>query len=226
MHEKTRRPLSAQDRRFLTRQLARSKRRVARARRGAWGFALPAVLVPCALHLALSLARLTAIPPAFTLIGWPPMVFLLLSWDLVTTRRKEGALQERLQRALDAGWCEETRVVASAVVKLEDVEDFGDAFAFQVGPDEVLFLKGQHLPATRRFPTTDFSLLAFFAAEHEEVGLRWVPRGRRLVPQRVLSADEQEGLAAPADGDVLTGRLETLEAHLRAPPAPGAAPSV
>jgi hypothetical protein len=217
MYEQTRRPLSPQDRHDLRARVLRSRRHLAVMRRRLSVLVPVAALLPCAgVLVAVALGRL-ALPPVAGLALWAAVAGLVGAWALRDVAVRERTLQASLRRALRKGWCQESRVKASALVELEELKGLGDCFALQVGAGKVLFLHGQAFYASRRFPTTDFSLLELYAAEGERVETRIVLRGEALAPARVIPQEALQGLVPPAHGQLLAGSLDGLEEQLRTP---------
>lgn len=77
-------------------------------------------------------------------------------------RRHRNNTVPKLQEALEDGRVEVTRVVASAVIVLEESEDEGTGYLFDVGNGQTLLLKGQEYEPVRGEPgwtNTEFEIV-------------------------------------------------------------------
>jgi hypothetical protein len=207
VYARTVRPLSDQEASRLRKQLARRPRlSLASPRLWIVGVGFSAVFW----GLTVAASKLVLWPSVL----WGSLAILLplwIGWD--EHRRGEGR-RRRLRSALAANRVEEHRVATTEAVALDEVEDLGEAWAFQVEPDRILVLgPRQELP--RGFPTTEFT----FAEVRDEDGAildtRFALRGEPLRPLRRVPAGAQRGLLLPAEFALLPGRLDRLEDLLR-----------
>lgn len=130
-------------------------------------------------------------------------------------------------RDLREGQAEQLHVTASEVVELEEYEDEGSGFFFDVGDGRLLYMQGQYLdddalnddssseqPAedgsaavrTPRFPCREFEIVRASYSQ-EVLTLRCL--GDYLPPSRLMSVEHFEG--GLPDWVVFEGRLATLE---------------
>lgn len=156
------------------------------------------------------------------LVFWPTVLWLSVAilmalWIGWEEHRKTRARRSRIESALAANRVEEVRVATKEAVALDEVEDLGEAWAFQVEPDQILFFAPrQDLP--RGFPSTEFSYAEFRDAAGEVVDVRFTIRGEKLAPVRRIPAEAQGGLDLSRDLEILPGRLDRLENLLRPTP--------
>jgi hypothetical protein len=153
------------------------------------------------------------------LVFWPTVVWLSVAvvmplWGAWDEHRRNRRRRRELESALAANRVDEIRVVATEAVALDEVEDLGEARAFQVEPDRVLYF-GPRQVLPRKFPTTDFAYAEILDAGGEIVDLNFKLQGERLAPMRRIPAEDQAGLDLSRDREILPGRLDRLEGLLR-----------
>jgi hypothetical protein len=152
-------------------------------------------------------------------VFWPTVLWLSAAilmpiWIGWEEHRKERARRRRIESALAANRVEELRVETTQAVVLDEIEDLGEAWAFQVEPDQVLFF-GPRQDLPRGFPSTEFSYAELRDAAGEVVDDRFTFRGEKLAPVRRIPVEAQGGLDLSRDLEVLPGRLDRLEDLLR-----------
>lgn len=156
---------------------------------------------------------------ASKLVFWPTVLWVSLAilmplwigWD---EHRRSRARRRQIESSLAANRVEEIRVATTEAVAFDEIEDLGEAWAFQVEPDRiVLFGPRQDLP--RGFPTTDFSYAEVRDAGGNIVDARFKLRGEKLAPVRRIPAEAQRGLDLSRDLEILPGRLDQVEDLLR-----------
>jgi hypothetical protein len=107
-----------------------------------------------------------------------------------TVRKLRAEREPLVREALADGRVEVTRVVAQGVIELEEFEDEGQGFVFDIGGGQSLLLKGQnYLPEDQAapWPSTEFELVR--TAKHRLwVGL--FNRGQALTPQQRVPLTE------------------------------------
>ena len=132
-----------------------------------------------------------------------------------------------LDRDLREGQAEQMHVTASEVVELEEYEDEGAGFFFDVGDGRLVYMQGQYLDdyvlvddpssepptvessaavRTARFPCREFEIVRA-AHSGEVLTLRCL--GDYLQPSRLMRVEHYEG--GLPDWVVFEGRLATLE---------------
>lgn len=207
-----RRPLGSAEVEFLEARLREAESRARAGPRGAIAAGAGVTAVLWALTLLASDA------PA-----WVVTLFWLAVGGAITTwvrRERIGELAGTvapLRSALRRREAEEFRVQATAFAELEEVEDEGAAYAFQIAPDRLLFLAGQEFYATDAFPALSFSLVYPLTEEGALADLIVSCDGPRAVPARVVPRERKRMLEdLPETMEVRPGTIETLESALGA----------
>jgi hypothetical protein len=166
---------------------------------------------------------------ALCLLGPSVIVTACVCWRTFSRR---ATSEREIEHDLRDGQAEELHVTASEVVELEEFEDEGPGFFFDVGDGRLLFMQGQYLddyvsvdessrdpPAeqaiadgsvstarTPRFPCREFEMVRAPLCG-EVLALRCL--GDYLSPSRRMSVAQFEG--GLPDWIVFEGRLATLE---------------
>jgi hypothetical protein len=145
---------------------------------------------------------------------WLALAILMPLWIGWGEHRRNRTRRRGIESALATNRVEEIRVATTQAVALDEMEDLGEAWAFQIEPDRILFF-GPRQDLPRGFPTTDFSYAELRDAGGNPVDARFTLRGEELAPVRRVPADAQRGLDLSRDLDILPGRLDRLETLLR-----------
>jgi hypothetical protein len=143
--------------------------------------------------------------------GWFVIAVLIGSRVWIEESLKTSKLARSIARTLESGRIREIRIVASSVVELEEEEDEGACYAFQIAADRIVFVSGQEFCASANFPNADFALVDVLSPSGERVDFFIRKDGARLVPTRIVSAQTKRGLRVPSHLEVVAGKLEQLE---------------
>lgn len=207
MYSRTGRTLSDQEERRLRRLLTR-RPRLSLASPRLWIVGLGASGV---LWVVTVLASKLVFWPT---VLWLPFAILMPLWIGWDEHRKDRARRCGIESALAANHAEEIRVATTEAVVFDEIEDLGEAWAFQVDPDRVLFL-GPRQDLPRGFPTTAFSYSEILDATGIIIDVRFALQGEKLAPVRRIPAEAQRGLDLSRDLELLPGKLDRLEGLLR-----------
>lgn len=211
--ERHRRPLRAAEARLLRARLARVGRDSRRAARAVVVAGVGVTAILWALTMLASDAPWPVITVFWVAVGGG--LVLWLRRDVAKADLK--AVASALESAIRRHEVDEYRIQSSGYVELEEVEDEGACFAFQVGDDQVVFVCGQEFYPDARFPSLDFSLVEPLTESGMPIG-GWIEkRGAKAEPLRAIPAHEKLELDIPQHLEVRRASIATLEADL-APP--------
>jgi hypothetical protein len=96
-------------------------------------------------------------------------------------------------------------------VELEEVEDEGASYAFDLGDGRVAFVSGQEFYPGPNFPSLDFSLIFILDEEERAVDMLIEKRGARAGPVRTIPATTKWEMDVPQSLSVVEGALVDLE---------------
>ncbi|MEI6516727.1 MAG: hypothetical protein WCO77_12190 [bacterium] len=211
MYSKEIRPLNDKDVRNLRLGIAAARKQIKAARKRAFigGPIIIAVLWGLTLLFAGSSSAVTA-TLFWLLIGIP--ICIASGADAIRPHRKRIILRET---ALSNGQTEEIRIIADAMVDLEEVDDEGVCFAFQVDQDRIVFVCGQDFYAGPKFPNTDFSIISIRTQDGKLADLTIEKHGEKLRPLRKISAVARTPLRCPQHLELVPGKLDNIEAILK-----------
>lgn len=141
----------------------------------------------------------------------------IVLWVYVTETPAQRERLAGLTAALEGGVGRSrvTRCTSRRVVAVEELDDEGPGYFFEVGPEEVYYLGGQHFELDLPFPNDDFEIVEGYDGEGRPVSFEVRCHGRALRPERTISLEVKlEILAAdgyPEDGDLLPCGLDDVE---------------
>jgi hypothetical protein len=205
--ERQRRPLNAVEERYLRLAIASvdTERRRAIVRSLVSGMGL-AGLIGAAAYWAAKDVSLASI--ATFVLG---LAAVLAAMGVFSAIRSHRAHRRTLVSATKSRTAAVMDIRASAVVEVEEVEDEGACFIFQIAPDEMVILEGQDFYESPRFPNDDFSLVELLDEEGAVAAALRRCRGRKLVSQRRISAEAGKDLKWKAERvRFLPGKVEEL----------------
>ena len=139
-------------------------------------------------------------------------------WVVVEEYRKHRRQTARIENALATGTADEVRISTHAMVELQEIEDEGACYAFQVEEGKIVFVCGQEYYPTSKFPSTDFSIIDILSRNGKLVESLVVEHGEKLRPLRTVSSETKEQLQVPEHLELICGRLDDLEVILRGSP--------
>ena len=148
---------------------------------------------------------------------WVGLGSVIWLWSFLPESRKEQKQLSIYQDAINQNQVVVVRIASELMVALEEEEDEGACYAFQLPGERIIFVSGQDLYPTARFPNSDFSLVHILTGEGHLLERFITKHGRKLKPLRTLSAKAKSRLRVPGHLETIQGRLEDLE-HLLAIP--------
>ena len=193
-----------------------------RAAISAWPRTLGAAAIVCGLLCLVTLAVSDA-PRTVIVMFWGLVTAILTVWiafGFSRDARRQGAT---LRAALGLGRARVTRVASTRVVELDEIEDEGACYAFQVEPDRLVFVTGQQFYPDDTFPNSDFSIVDVLLPGGGVADQLFQKHGRRLEPERRIVAAVKEVLLLPDDFEAIGGDLRDLE-RLLSPIPPRVSP--
>ena len=107
-------------------------------------------------------------------------------------------------------------VRSSAFAELEEIEDEGACYAFQIGDDRLVFVAGQEFYPQAKFPSHDFSLVHILDERGQPAEMVIEKRGPQAAPVRVIPPATKLRLEIPEHLEVIEGRLDQIESLLGA----------
>lgn len=157
------------------------------------------LLVVCAAIAVALFARMDVLPAVVIglIMGFVAVVMIVclyamivllsgyLHWSAVQSGRRRGEVPQ-IREALDRGMVSVKRVTASSVAVIEEYEDEGRGFTYDIGEGRLLFLKGQdYAPVSEAmaWPNSRFEIV------RSEDGVLWIGIfcfGEQLVPEVVI----------------------------------------
>jgi len=204
------RPLSEVERRFLMADLRRSQGRLRSFPKRQWS---AGVIIFGLLWASTVIATKGnwLLATAF----WLMLGAVISAWAYFSEKPKYRDAVRRCEDALRRNEVHEVSIRSDAFVELEEIEDEGACYAFQLRDRRIVFVSGQDYYPSARFPNTDFSVIRVFDGERS-LGQEFVEkRGSRLQPKRKISAEAKAQLEVPQHLQVIEGDLDELE-HLLA----------
>ncbi len=152
--------------------------------------------------------------PAIT-IFWIAVGAILALWIGRDLRNELETRLVRMQSILRRNAADAFEIKASAFAELEQVEDEGACYAFQLDDDEIVFVVGQEFYPRANFPCLNFSLIYLLGEDGQRSEPLIRRRGPRATPQLTISAQTKRALSVPDHLEIVPGRLASLEVILR-----------
>jgi len=155
------------------------------------------------------------LPTAF----WLVLAVAISAWTYFSETPKYTAAVRRFEDALRRNEVQEIKIESDAFVELEEIEDEGACYAFQLGSDRIVFVSGQDYYPSARFPNNDFSVIRVFGSQGSLVEEFVEKRGKKLKPRKKISAEIKSQLEIPEHLQVIEGNLDQLESLCTKQPA-------
>jgi hypothetical protein len=203
------RRLSADEQTQLSARLANARTESAKALLKTGG----ASAIVCTVLGILTLLASTAprlLIAAFWLVLW--LVFTL--WIGLPWRRLMRGQMRMFEEAIRANRVREIRLQATRVVEFEEEEDEGACYAFDHEGNAAVFIVGQEFYEDDNFPNTDFSIVEILGGHGQPIDVLLHKRGRKLQPERIVSAAVKNRLELPEHLTIVPGSLDHIESSL------------
>jgi hypothetical protein len=142
---------------------------------------------------------------------WAGIGSVILLWVYFSEKPKEKAGVQIYEDALRRNQARVTRIQSDEMVELEEEEDEGACYAFQLRRQRIVFVSGQDFYPSARFPNSDFSLVHIYGEEEVLVESFIEKHGKKLRPKRTISAELKSKLKVPGHLQVIEGNLDDLE---------------
>ena len=119
-----------------------------------------------------------------------------------------------LQSAIRRNEADVYDIRARSFAVLEEIEDEGACYAFELEGDRLVFICGQEFYEAARFPSLDFSLVYALDESGAAVDMFIEKRADKATPSRMIAAAVKRHLDVPDHLEVRAGRIATIEAAL------------
>ena len=147
---------------------------------------------------------------------WVAIGSLISLWVYLSEKPKQKAGVELYASALRRNEARETRIRSDEMVELEEEEDEGACYAFQLSGEQIIFVSGQDFYPSARFPNSDFSLVQIYGENEVVVEILIEKHGKKLGPKRKIPAELKSKMKVPDHLQVIAGKLDDLEKLLAA----------
>jgi hypothetical protein len=129
--------------------------------------------------------------------------------------RKDAAQYKSMGRGLESALRRNAADVydirAKSFAELQEIEDEGACYAFEIDGDRLVFISGQEFYAGANFPSLDFSLVYILDEAGHTVDMFIGKRGAKAVPARTITAAVKASLDVPDHLQVRIGSVDRLE---------------
>ena len=187
-----------------------------RSGRGSWA-ALPSVVVVVILWILTLVASDASwlVVTSFWIVAGTGIYFWVRR-DLMKNLRSLREMLRGYESARRRDEAEVFDVRSSAFVELEEFEDEGACYTFQIGDDRLVFVTGQEFYPQAKFPSHDFALVYILDERGRSIDMVIEKRGPQATPDRKIPAASKLRLEIPEHLQVVNGRLDQLEELLGA----------
>jgi len=136
---------------------------------------------------------------------------VIFLWVYYSKKPKGKAGLEIYAEALRRNKALETRIQSDEMVELEEDEDEGACYAFQLSGKQILFVSGRTSAPRRDFPTAIFHWFTSMGKTKFLVETFIEKHGKKLRPKRKISAELRSKMKVPNHLQVIEGKLDDLE---------------
>jgi hypothetical protein len=200
------RPLSEVERRFLIADLRRSQGRLRSFPKRQWS----ASVIIFGLLWASTVIAMKGNWLLATAL-WLVLGVAISALVYFSEKPQYRAAVRRCEDALRRNEAHEVSIQSEALVELEEIEDEGACYAFQLRDHRIVFVSGQDYHPSARFPNFDFSVIRIFDQKNLLVQEFIEKRGTKLSPKRKISAETKSKLKVPEHLQFIEGDLDELE---------------
>jgi hypothetical protein len=167
--------------------------------------------------LAGNLLSVNKTPLWFTLLIFAGVgTFLFVSVCLSTIRqdKQNRVMISILSDALQYGTVVEETIKSDRMIEVQELEDEGACYLFEVEDKKLLLLFGQEYYPGTKFPSTDFSLIQILDSKKNPVEFFIEKHGEKLKPYRTIPAKDRLKQMIPYDQKFINCGIDELDEHL------------
>ena len=203
------RPLSEKEHRLLSAVLKNRQRRLASFSRRQ----LTALAVVCGglWGLTMVVAFKAKGPFLIPTMVWVSLATAFYIWSHFTEKPKLRAEASRYEWAVARSEARVVHIQSDEMVEFEEEEDEGACYAFRVGHNRIVFIRGQDFYSSAKFPNNDFSLVHIHDANGSPLETFVEKTGTKLKPVRQIPATLKSKMRIPDHLQVIDGSLDHLE---------------
>ena len=209
----SRRPLTPAEKRLLKAKIRSLTERIRRLPRSALAVGLAVFAALWAWTLFASDASWVVVSAFWLVVG--SVITLWVRRDLRAEGRQIEGIVRGLESALSRNAADVYDIRAKAFAELEEIEDEGACYAFELEGGRLVFITGQEFYESSGFPSLDFSLVYLLDEQDATVDMVIEKRGPKAVPAWIIAANVKRTLTVPEHLEVLDGRLDDLGVLLR-----------
>ena len=179
---------------------------------GLFGYGTTGLIV-----LAGNLLSVNKTPLWFTLLifaGVGTFLFISVSRSILRQDKHNRAMVCSINEALQNGTVVEEIVKSERMIEVQELEDEGACYLFEVEGKKLLLLFGQEYYPDTKFPSTDFSLIQILDSKKKPVESFVEKRGEKLKPYRTIPAKDRLKRIIPYEQKFINCGIDELDDHL------------
>ena len=152
---------------------------------------------------------------------------MLIFWGggaLLSVLLVKGALRDHravsqtlsyFKDALQHGRAHVERIQAQRMIEVEELEDEGACYFFEIEDRRLFQLSGQEYYSSAEFPSSDFSLIDILDSHGNPVSSLIENKGARLEPCKVISATDKIKNLIPYDQNFIDCSIDEFEKFIK-----------
>jgi len=148
------------------------------------------------------------------LFGAGTFLFVSVFGSLSRQNRDSRRMIAVIKDALAGGSARVETICCKRFIKVEELEDEGACYLFEIDEKRLLLLFGQEYYSDAKFPSTDFSLVDILDANRNPVDSYVEKRGEKLKPYRIISASDKIKGIIPYDEKFINCGLDELDSYM------------
>lgn len=164
-----------------------------------------------------NLLSVSKTPLWFTLLifaGVGTFLFVSVCRSMLRQDRHNRAMIHTIDDVLQNGTAVEEIVKSDRMIEIQELEDEGACYLFEVEDKKLLLLFGQEYYPGTKFPSTDFSLIQILDSKKKPVEFFVEKRGEKLNPYRIIPAKDRLKETIPYEQKFINCGIDELDEHL------------
>jgi len=167
--------------------------------------------------LAGNLLAVNKTPFWFTLLifaGVGTFLFVSVCRSILRQDKHSRAMIHAIDDVLQNGTAVEEIIKSDRMIEVQEHEDEGACYLFEVEDKKLLLLFGQEYYPGTKFPSTDFSLIQILDSKKNTVEFFIEKRGEKLKPYRTIPAKDRLKQIIPYEQKFINCGIDELDEHL------------
>lgn len=141
-------------------------------------------------------------------------IWLAMEIMQLKERQRSHCASKKLEQGLRCSRVQVQCITSTRLIEIEEIEDEGACWYFEVSQDHLLELVGQDFYETDDFPSTCFEIIEVLNEDNDCIDWRLNPLGKKLKPTLLITAKDKLKPYLPIGEPIINCAFEDFQAYV------------